>query len=200
MLPTAPRSIDSLLNLAKDSKVYVGIVDDPIEVAYRIMGDHNRKIQDLDIYPAPLWKNVRFIIDIPRFFPFEKIAIFTWHGIANQHLLSKDNLSFALPLQNLQVGYDLVCIVSKEKRRFSYLKDFVLKLTSEEHTEVNIKYNQYFSPYVDPVHAYLHPRFKKIYSESLQKLSSGNYVETRMMRGQQLKLVNEWWHKRRYGQ
>ena len=200
VLKTGPNSIESLLKLAKDKSVFVSVVDDAIEVGYRVMGDHSRRIEDLDIYPKDLWKNVRFISDIWRSSPYKRIAVFTWHGVATDHLFANQELEFSLPAKNLLVGYDLVCIVSKDQKRIPRLKRFVEFLTVSENTERNIKYNQYFSPYRDAKQKSLHPKIKKIYDASLKKIKSKNYVETKMMQDEDLKRLNEWWRTRRYGE
>ncbi len=195
----APNTIDDLLQLLGNN-IHIGFVDDPVEVAQRIMADRGQNIDVLFEYPPNRWKGAKFLVDIPNVFPKDSLAVFTWHGIAADYLLKNRSLNFELPKKNILIGFDLVCIVSKDKAKISVLKKFVEKLTSQKTLERNIQYGQYFSPYMNARQKELDPKIRDIFDRSMHMIKNNDFTFTKNIDERSFDRFSKWWRSVRYEQ
>ena len=179
--------------------IHLGVIDDLTEVVLRLKADHSEKIDILSSYPKKRWTGMIYEVDIPRYFPHQNLAFFTWHGIAKDHLIANQALEFSLPKHRPLIGYDAVCIMKNHKSDRKKLVDIVLEMTNLTNTNKNIVYNQYFSPYIEPQDKNLHPKVKKIYHEGLKSLRDRNYQITYPLSIEEIKTANHWWRSHRYG-
>jgi hypothetical protein len=214
-LKEGPMSINALLAL--QSRAYkIGIVDDPIEFAARVVADNKDKCSDGDQNPNQK-QNVFDLIDRcpaqnlletvgkidrglfrntlePILGP--KSAIYGWHGVVGGLLASLPTFEFYLPKSNPVVGLDYVCVLKGRKE--SSLPAFVELLTDEESTNFNIAKTQYFSPYVVDTGTYS-PKVKKLKEDLLARLKTEKPVILSPPKGSVHAKINKWWQKIRYG-
>lgn len=214
-LKEGPMNINSLLAL--QSREYkIGIVDDPIEFAARVVADNRDKCADgdqkqdkeqnvfdlLERCPAKnlletvgkidrgLFRNTLEPILGP------KSAIYGWHGVVGGLLASLPTFEFYLPKNNPVVGLDYVCVLKGRKEKS--LPAFVELLTDEESTNFNIARTQYFSPYVNDTGTYF-PKVKKLKEDLLARLKTERPVILTPPKGSVHGKINKWWQKIRYG-
>ncbi len=214
-LKEGPMSINALLAL--QSRAYkIGIVDDPIEFAARVVADNKDKCTGGDQNQNPN-QNVFDLIDrcpaqnlletvgkIDRGFfrntldPIlgPKAAIYGWHGEVGARIASLPTFEFYLPKSNPVVGLDYVCVLKGRKE--SSLPAFVELLTDEESTNFNIAKTQYFSPYVVDTGTYS-PKVKKLKEDLLARLKTEKPVILSPPKGSVHAKINKWWQKIRYG-
>ncbi len=160
-LKEGPKSINSLLGLQNQS-YKIGIVDDPIEFAARVVSDNKEACPDggkeqnvLDLIDrCPNQNLLKTVGKVERGFfrntlePIlgPKTAIYGWHGIVGAQMGSLPTFEFYLPKANPVVGLDYVCVLKGRKE--ASLPALVELLTDEESTNMSILKTQYFSPYV----------------------------------------------------
>jgi hypothetical protein len=195
----------------------IGIVDDPYETAARLIGDAKQvcgKSPDAHIgtnvfdvlssCPDANFTAIKglepgdFVSSIDELLKQPKIAMYTWHGTAFMRLPQYPSLRAKVPARPV-VGYDAVCIVKRSERKtpLSALVHYVETLTDKQSTELNMSYNQYFSPYRN--HSVgLMPPARAVYEEAAENLNAQKPIILKPPRLPDHLRLNEWWRSVRY--
>lgn len=210
-LKEGPKSINALLALQRQSYT-IGIVDDPIEFAARVVSDNNeecleggkeKNILDL-IDRCPTQNLLKTVGKVDRGFfrstlePIlgPKTAIYGWHGVVGGQMGTLPTFEFYLPKTNPVVGLDYVCVLKGGKN--DSLPALVELLTDEESTNLSIVKTQYFSPYVVDTGNYL-PKVKQLKEDLLIRLKTEEPLILSPPKSSAHAKINKWWQKIRYG-
>ena len=94
------------------------------------------------------------------------------------------------------LSYDAVCIFNKENASVS--KSFSKILTNRGNTEINMAQNQYFSPYQEHTVGLISPVLK-IYQEVIKMVERGEVYFLQPPPVAEMKEMNRWWERVRYG-
>lgn len=214
--PRIPGTLQELVALKKQG-YKIGIVDDPYETAARLIGDEKQVCgKSPDAYaggnifdvlsncPDANFTQIKglepgdFVSSIDELLKQPKKAIYVWHGTALMQLPKYPSLRARIPPRPV-VGYDAVCIVKRNDRKapLSALVKYVETLTDKKSTELNMSYNQYFSPYKNHTVG-LMPPVRAVYEEASENLNKHQPIILKPPRLPDHLRLNEWWRSVRY--
>jgi hypothetical protein len=210
-LKEGPRSIKALLALQSRSYT-VGIVDDPIEFAARVVSDNREKCPNgdkeenifdlIDRCPAEKLLDAHGELDRGLFrntlepILGPKSAIYGWHGVVGGQIGALPTFEFYLPKGNPVVGLDYVCVL--KGRKDASLPSFVELLTDEESTNFNVAKTQYFSPFVIDTGNYS-PKVRRLKEDLMARLKTEKPIVLSPPKSSTHAKINKWWQKIRYG-
>ncbi len=210
-----PRSLSALVEMKKNGFA-IGILDDPLETAARLIGDNledcgNKNLEKI----FSQTKNCKdklsekfnigltpsdFMSTTDEFITKPKTAIYGWQGSVFINLKNAPWLKFNLSSQHPVIGADYVCILKNRANKttnINQLKKFVEILTNHKNTKANVESNQYFSPYQNDKEG-LDPKVISLFDEliELSKKTKPIYINTPTP--EEHKELNTWWKKIRY--
>lgn len=206
-----PNTIFSLIELKKKG-IKIGLIDDPIEFATRVIMDNKKSCKNDKKLFNPLDINEQCAMELeklnkdlePKDFrnTIEKFldintAVYAWHGEVGSKLDSHPNLNFVLPQSDIILGADYVCI-PKKKRYKPNLKKFVEFLTNKENTEIQVNELQYFSPY-NHHEVQQHPKITKLKTDILERVKTSPPIFLSAPQPESHSRINKWWQSIRYG-
>ena len=214
--PNIPGNLQELVALKKQG-YKIGVVDDPYETAARLIGDEkevcgkspadylNRNIFDiLSNCPDQRFTRIQglepsdFVSSIDDLLKQPKMAMYTWHGTAFMRLPEYPSLRAKVPAIPV-VGYDAVCIVKKNRKTddLATLVKYVEVLTDKSSTELNMRHNQYFSPYPNHTLGLTRPA-QDVYKTVTENLKQQKPIILEPPRLPDHLRLNEWWRSVRY--
>jgi hypothetical protein len=214
--PNIPGNLQELVALKKQG-YKIGVVDDPYETAARLIGDEKQvcgkspddyiggnifdilsNCPDSNFTPIKGLESGDFVSSIDDLLKQPKMAMYTWHGTAFMQLPKYPSLRAKVPARPV-IGYDAVCIVKRNDRKapLSALVKYVETLTDKKSTELNMSYNQYFSPYRNHTVG-LMPPVQAVYEEAVENLNTRKPIILKPPRLPDHLRLNEWWRSVRY--
>ncbi len=210
-----PQSLAQLYKLKKQG-FSIGVLDEPLEMAARIVGD------SLHLCPKQSYENIfsslsgckeislknsklefsskDFLTSYDEFLKNPKVATYGWQGSVFLNLQSAPWIKFNISKDYPIIGADYVCILknrSKNGPSLERLKKFVETLTNRKNTLLNVESTQYFSPYLGDLDG-LHPRVAKIYKKLIAKIKYDPPILIKIPGPREHEEINTWWKGIRY--
>jgi hypothetical protein len=207
----------------KNEGYKIGVVDDLFEFTARVILDSgfvcriknekiNRKkvIKTLELCtkdeflkaPKALLPS-DFINRVKDFSSASKVAVYGWHGAAKSLHRREKSLEYVLPDNDVVVSYDSICIVKNKnknkKNKLKELKRLALLLGDKNSSDLNAKYTQSFSSFVDASPDVLEPKIKKLFSNIQLNIDKLDFVIVNNLPDEKTHArLNNWWRSIRY--
>ena len=209
-----PRTLKELEGLKRDGFA-IGLLDDPFEMAARILGDNLDQCKNKSF--INFFSNINtcgkafsearlgflakdFITSSDDFLKRDKVAVYSWQGSVFMNLKKSPWIKFNLSQNHPVIGADYVCVLKNrgnKKASIDKVKKIVEILTDRQSTQFNMETNQYFSPYVNHKTG-LHTSVSALYDKLVEQIRNSEPVFLTTPSESEHKAINKWWKKVRY--
>jgi spermidine/putrescine-binding protein len=213
-----PKSLKDLLAL-KAEGFKIAVVDDPFEVAARLIkdaevncksssdrssvfsalkdcSDGKKLLKAGGLAAADFRSSVEDV-----YIEGNAAASYGWHGAVAGLLANSPWLKLEPAARNPIIGTDNVCILKKPHESKASLERkirFVKLLTDPESTHWNVETTQYFSPYKNDTIG-LKPPVKELRDRIVQAIGKSEAVVITPPSPEVHGMINSWWQELRYG-